>query len=222
MSINTLVNTSRKLQKEETRQKLLEVALSEFGSRGIMATRMSDIATAAGVSHGTVFAHFRTQESFVIAVIETFGEKTTRRTHELAGKSGALREVLAAHLETISEFEPFYTRLVIETRLLPPVARESFILIQSAIASHISQSARREMEAGKIITMPIPLLFNTWVGLVNYYLTNGDQFAPDGSVITRYGPVLLDHYMNLVSVKPQSLIASDVQGTVGTSALDRK
>lgn len=191
----------RQLQKEQTSRRLIEVALSEFGNQGIKATRMSDIAKAAGVSHGTVFAHFATQEALIIAVIEEFGEKITLRTHELANECGGVREVLAAHLQGIIEFEAFYTRLVIEAGFLPPAARDTFIMIQSAISFHLSQAAQREMDAGSIVSMPVHLLFNTWVGLLHYYISNGDLFATQDSVVKRYGTILLDHYMNLIVEK---------------------
>jgi AcrR family transcriptional regulator len=195
------VASSRVAQKEQTRKKLIEAAIGEFGRRGIMATKTSDVAQAAGVSHGTVFAHFETQEAFIIAVIQEFGRITALRTHELAQGRAGVRAVLEAHLAGIAECEAFYARLVMEARSLPGPARDALIAIQSAISFHISQAAQREMDAGVIITMPIPLLFNTWMGLVNYYLTNADLFAPEGSVIAHYGSVLVDHYMSLISIK---------------------
>ncbi len=190
--------TQRQLQKEQTRKRLLEVAFSEFGSRGIMATRMSDIAKAAGVSHGTVFAHYETQEALIIAVIEEFGEKITRQTHELINEIGGVHDVLTAHLKGLIEFEAFYSRLIIEARFLPQVARDTLVTIQSAISFHLSQAAEREMKTGKIKPMPVYLLFNTWMGLINYYIINSDLFAPQGDVLRRYGTVLLEHYMNLI------------------------
>ncbi|MGE5455118.1 MAG: TetR/AcrR family transcriptional regulator [Methylocystaceae bacterium] len=193
--------THRQLQKEQTRNKLLEVALIEFGKRGIMATRMSDIAEAAGVSHGTVFAHFASQELLITAVIEETGKRMASRIHELAEEDGGIREVLAAHLTGIMEFETFYARLVIEARFLPPGARRTLVTIQSAISFHISQSAECGMNDGTITRMPIHLLFNTWIGLINYYLFNGDLFAPNGSVIKRYGNDLIDHYMTLIALE---------------------
>ncbi len=191
-------STQRQLQKEQTRRKILEVAFMEFGSRGIMSTRMADIAEAAGVSHGTVFAHFESQEALISAVIEEFGQKMTLRTHELASNCREVRELLAAHLTSIMEFEAFYTRLVVEARLLPPVARDTFIMIQSAVSFHISQAAQREMDTGTIYTMPVHLLFNTWIALINYYLSNSDWFAPDGSVMKHHGEMLLEHFMSLI------------------------
>jgi len=193
--------SQRQLQKEETRRKLLTVAFKEFGRRGIMSTRMADIAEAAGVSHGTVFAHFETQETLISSVIEDFGWKMAHRTHELTYDCRGVRSLLTAHLNSIMEFEAFYARLVIESRLLPPVARDTFIMIQSAVSFHISQAAQQEMDAGTIKSMPIHLFFNTWMGLINYYISNGDLFAPQGSVIQRYGTLLLDHYMKLIGTK---------------------
>lgn len=191
----------RKQQKEQTRRSLLKAAFSEFGRRGIMATRMSDIAAAAGVSHGTVFAHFESQEALISAVIEAFGEKITLRTHELASQCQGVQELLEVHLRCIEEAETFYTRLVNEARFLPQVARDTFIMIQSALSFHISQSAQAEMDQGKVVKMPVHLFFNTWVGLVHYYLNNSDLFAREDSVIKRYGPILLEHFMNLVRTR---------------------
>jgi AcrR family transcriptional regulator len=190
---------NRKQQKELTRQKVISTALDVFSRQGILTTRMSDIAEAAGVSHGTIFVHFENQETLISEVIEEFGFQMARRTHELARSSSGLSEILSAHLEGIREHEAFYTHLVIETRNLPKIARETLISIQSAISFHISQAAQREMASGSIASMPVYLLFNTWIGLVHYYLINSDLFSPDGSVIGTYGQTLLTHFMTLVS-----------------------
>jgi len=189
----------RQIQKDETREKLLSAAHIVFGQKGIMAARMSDIAEAAGVSHGTVFVHFKTQETLVAAVIDDFGIRMGQRTHDMARNSGSLRDVLKAHLEGIREDEAFYTQLVIETRSLPPIARETMISIQSAVSFHINQAAQREMDAGVIKPMSMALLFNTWIGLVHYYLTNRDLFSPEKSVIKTCGSMLIDHFMHMIS-----------------------
>ncbi len=191
--------SKRDLQKEQTHTLLLKTAFDQFGKNGIMATRMSDVAKAAGVSHGTVFAHFETQEVLITSVIEYFGSIIANRTHELADNCAEVRDVLRAYLKCIAEFEVFYTRLVIEARILPKASRNTLIMIQSAISFHLSKAASHEMNMGKIKQMPLPLLFNTWTGLVNYYLSNGDLFSPEASVIERYGEVLVDHFINLLN-----------------------
>lgn len=195
--------TNRQLQKEQTKESLLKTAFEVFAQRGIMNTRMSDVAQAAGVSHGTVFAHFQTQEALVTEIVETYGGKIALRTHELAGSCEHMEEILSAHLAGIMEYEPFYTRLVIENRLLPPAARDVWVSVQSAISFHFSQVIQREVQSGRSINLPAHLLFNMWVGLVHYYLANGDLFAPEGNVIKRYGDTLVESYIKLIH-KPKA------------------
>jgi len=112
-----------------------------------------------------------------------------------------MKEVLEVHLKGISENEMFYTRLVSEGHLLNESARNSWIMIQSAISFHIIQVAEREIKAGTIRDMPANMLFNTWVGLIHYYLVNGDLFAPGESVLKRCSKGLVEYYMNLISIR---------------------
>ncbi|MCB2360619.1 TetR family transcriptional regulator [Clostridium estertheticum] len=51
-----MLENKRQKQKKLTRKHLIEVAIKQFGENGILKTRTSDIAKAADVSHGTVFA----------------------------------------------------------------------------------------------------------------------------------------------------------------------
>jgi AcrR family transcriptional regulator len=194
-------DTQRQKQKECTRKHIIETALQHFAKYGLTTTRTADIAKVAKVSHGTIFAHFSSQEVLLNAVIEEFGTRVSLRLHELATINGSLQDILEAHLKGLMEFEAFYSRLITECRLLPPSARNTFVMIQSSISFHISQAADKEMKEGHIRPCPVYLLFNTWVGLVHYYLTNNDLFAPGGSVLERYGQELVDHYMSLITVK---------------------
>lgn len=197
--------SQRQIQKEQTRELLIETAMETYGRYGILAVTTADIAKAAGVSHGTVFAHFGTQETLLDTVIEAFGMRISRRLHELAASRRSLRDVLSAHIQGLVEYESFYTRLVTERRLLPQSARHTLTAIQSAISFHIGQAAMAEMEAGRIGDYPIHLLFNTWVGLIHHYIANSDLFVAEGSVLTRYGTELLDHYMRLISRRAENI-----------------
>lgn len=54
------------------------------------------------------------------------------------------------------------------------------------------------MREGLIKEMPMHLLFNTWMGLVHYYLENGELFAPEGNVLGRYGETLIGFYLKMI------------------------
>ncbi|RCX21090.1 TetR family transcriptional regulator [Anaerobacterium chartisolvens] len=194
-----MIKSQRQQQKENTKQLIVDVALNQFAKDGLTVARTSDIASSAGVSHGTVFAHFPTREILLNVVIEEFGMRITNRLHELVSENCGIKEVLEAHVKGISEYEGFYTRLISEGRLLNESSRNSLIMIQSAISFHISEIAEREIKAGKIRSMPVALLFNTWIGLVNHYLINSDLFAPQGSVMKKLGKQLVEHYIKLIS-----------------------
>ena len=189
---------SRADRKQQTRTLLIETALDLMAERGIAATRTIDVAERAGVAHGTVFVHFPTRDDLITGVVAAHSEQVAGRLHELAGDGATVRDVLAAHLAGLAEHEAFHARLVMEGPLLPPFARATLLGIQSAISAHLARAAEREMETGEIRSMAVPLLFNTWLGLIHHYLSNRELFAPGQSVVERWGPTLLDHYVGLL------------------------
>jgi AcrR family transcriptional regulator len=186
-------------QKRETRRRILDAALRVFARDGILAATTAAVAAEAGVSHGSVFAHFGSQEGLVAATILDFGDAVADRIHKALGSGAKTREVLGAHLAAIREREDFYARLVAEAPLLPPAARTSLVLIQSAISFHLAPAVEADQAAGRIKRSSLPLLFNTWLGLIHHYLANRELFAPGASLIEARGPELLAHFMSLIA-----------------------
>lgn len=179
----------RTVQKEQTRHHLLNMAYGAFAEKGFLATKTLDIATAAGVSHGTLFIHFPTKEELLIKTIDKFGLSVGKRLEELMRDKGSAREVLAAHLETIEEYEAFYAKLVIEGPLLPTSVRSRVFMIQSGVAHYLEKTIQKS-------NVPIHFLLNSWLGLIHYYLANRDLLAPEESVIAKCREDLLKHFTN--------------------------
>ncbi len=190
----------RQLQKKITRQKIIEAAVRQFAINGLTTTRTADVAGEAGVSHGTIFAHFHTQEELLTAVIEDVGERINTRLHQVACDQKGFDLALKAHINVLTEFESFYTRLVIENRLLPKQARDTFLMLQSTVSFHLSQAIQKEVEAGSIKKLPEDMVFNGWTGLVHYYITNNDLFAPESSVLKACGEKMIEFYLNMVNI----------------------
>ncbi len=190
--------TQRQVQKEATRKHIIKTAMNLYAEYGFSKIPTSDIAKAANVSHGSVFAHFGTQEELIEAVINEFGSEINNRLHELAESKSSIKEVMQAHLNGLTEFENFYTRLVEEKSLLSKNAQNIFVMIQSTISFHISQALERSINEGLIKKLPVHLVFNGWVGLMHYYLVNKDIFAPGESVLNRYGKELLNYYIDSI------------------------
>lgn len=181
----------RTQQKEQTHHHLLNMAYDEFAQNGFLATKTLDIATAAKVSHGTIFVHFPTKEDLLVKVIDKFGIQVGTKLKQLTKGKTTAREVLAAHLETIAEYESFYIRLVVEGPLLPRSLRNRIFMIQSGVAHHLEKTMKKNENP-----YPIHFLLNSWLGLIHYYLANRDLFAPGKSVIATCGKDLLNHFIN--------------------------
>ncbi len=55
----------------ERRQRVLDVAVSEFAARGYSATNINDIAKKAGVSIGAMYSYFASKEDLYLAVVNS-------------------------------------------------------------------------------------------------------------------------------------------------------
>lgn len=59
----------------ETRVRLLQAAAEVFGERGYEGTRVADIAAAAGVSNGALYAHFGSKAELMVAALRAHGPR---------------------------------------------------------------------------------------------------------------------------------------------------
>jgi len=204
MSINSMSGESvmkvstRQIQKLNTRKKIIETAYKVFSEKGF-SVPSSIIAKEAGVSHGSIFAHFPTMNDLLISLLSDFGDKMGSSLHILAKKCDSVENLLKEHLKVLKEYETFYSRLISEKNRLPNEAKNTFAIIQSTVAFHFSSVIEREIEKGMVKKLPVHMLFNIWLGLVHYYLLNKDFFSDSNeSVIKRYGSELLSTYLNLI------------------------
>jgi len=193
---------ARDRRKQATRDRLIRAAHRRFARHGILATRVTDVAAAAGVAHGTAFLHFPTRDHLVAAVIKHHSGQIALRLHDMAAGGASVRSVLQAHLAGLAEDEAFYARLVMEGPLLDDPARTTLLGIQSAISIHLAAAAEREMATGRMRIIPISFLFNLWIGLIHHHVAHRDLFAPGESVLASRGPALIDQFLRLLSIQP--------------------
>jgi len=59
----------------ETRERLLRAAADVFAERGYEGTRVADIAAAAGVSNGALYAHFSSKADLLVDALRTHGRR---------------------------------------------------------------------------------------------------------------------------------------------------
>src|SRR6266496_1457488 len=59
----------------ETRERLLRAAADMFAERGYDGTRVADIAAAAGLSNGAMYAHFASKAELLVGALRAHGRR---------------------------------------------------------------------------------------------------------------------------------------------------
>ncbi len=77
-----------KEEAEVTRANLLSAALKLFGENGVTATRLEDIARAAGVSRGALYWHFDGKGDIIIELLKTRTDSFFHVLDEALGVAG--------------------------------------------------------------------------------------------------------------------------------------
>lgn len=112
----------------QTRERLLRAAADVFAGSGYDGARVADIAAAAGVSNGALYAHFGSKAELLVAALRTHGQQL-------------LAEAVAAE-----PGRPVTDLLLIVGRRLPRRREARGYLIVEALAA-----ARRHEDVGRLM-----------------------------------------------------------------------
>lgn len=69
-------------QKQQTRERLLEVAEEVFAEHGYYDTAVDEIVEKSGMSKGAVYFHFPSKENLFLAVMEQMGKQLMKRVEK--------------------------------------------------------------------------------------------------------------------------------------------
>ncbi|MGB8224587.1 MAG: TetR/AcrR family transcriptional regulator C-terminal domain-containing protein [Polyangiales bacterium] len=101
MAVHSMVN-KRKAAGPDKRARILKAAIKVFAKNGFYATRVSEIANAAGVADGTIYLYFKNKDDVLITIFEE-----------------GISQLLTILREVGESNEPFETRIsrIIELQL---------------------------------------------------------------------------------------------------------
>lgn len=91
----------RERNTERTREQILEAAADLFVSEGYDAVSVRKIAERAGISHGTIYIHFRDKDDLLYQVSEEQFSRLMSRLRRLPRSRDAVRRLEDALLEVI-------------------------------------------------------------------------------------------------------------------------
>ncbi|RZA08267.1 MAG: TetR/AcrR family transcriptional regulator [Proteobacteria bacterium] len=186
----------RSLQKEETHERIVRAALHLFERRGFAATRTQDIAEEAGISHGSIFVHFKTRDELLVHVCLRFLTAVDARTREALRGCASLESFLQGHLEALVPSEALYTRLLQELSGLPPEIRTALLENQSGVSAHLKMALRNNELLG-LEPSEHHFLFNAWMGTLTHYLLNRDTFTTSDRLLEEQGSAIISLFLKL-------------------------
>ena len=172
------------------REQILEAACQAILDRGFPATRITDIAAAAGTSTGTIHYYFETKDEVLVAALKWAGERLFARVEEPPPDAGAatrLGHLLrvsvpragASHDEYVLWVE-MWVRVLHQPELLPESEALSarwrgyfFDLVRrGSAAGELTPVADPDVVADRLIAMVDGLGFETALG---YSWTSPDR-----------------------------------------------
>lgn len=115
----------RSEQAEQRRNRLVDAALDLFSARGIEATRVSDIAEAAGVAQGLLYHYFPGKDALLAAIIARHGPVPIVRDLLTTSSEAPTRETLlrlSLRLYTLAQERRTFVRLFIREIIWRPEA----------------------------------------------------------------------------------------------------
>src|SRR5437879_7122149 len=102
--------------KDERREKILKAAIQVFADKGYATTKITDIAAAAGMSHGLIYHYFASKEAVYVEIVEDAVQKSIQMSTEALEQHGTpwerIQLMCARTLEGIRKYPEYYAIIV--------------------------------------------------------------------------------------------------------------
>ncbi|MBM7116114.1 TetR/AcrR family transcriptional regulator [Archangium primigenium] len=181
--------------REERRRDVLRAARKVFARRGFVAAKISDIASAAGISHGLVHHYFPTKEALFVAVIDDSiqGWEALIATAHARPQSAweRLVEVCAAmgeHSEAAGE----HLLIIVHASMgegAPAPVREALERLEQRVHAPLSELIEAAQRAGEATAGPPGELARAWMavsqGLAISQALHPDRARPPLAMVLR-------------------------------------
>ena len=138
----------------EARKHLTAVAIDCFARYGYQGTSIDRIASAAGVTKGALYYHFRDKEELLFAAVKDriteFEQRIVGSVTPLTDPAAALGEIarVCAHIATKNNLRRFILTLMVEALDTNPQLSESFRDILRRFRGYLAGIVRSGQEQG--------------------------------------------------------------------------
>lgn len=154
-------------------RQIIETAQQLFIEKGFAGTSMSDIAATVGINRPTLHYYFRTKDKMFKAVFSSIVMSLMPKIHDIIRLDISFVDRMGMILDEYIELftkAPYLPKFICgeiqrDVNHLLEAAKE---LQFDAALSLVKDTLLKEMEAGKIKKVPLPMVFLTFYSLLTY------------------------------------------------------
>lgn len=155
---------------EETRERILDAALSVFSNKGYHDTRMDEIVEASNTSKGSIYFYFPNKERLFLALVDQFADLLERRVVEAVEREeegiARVRAALQACLETFGRYRRPAKILLVQAVGLGSVFEKKRIEVNDRFAGLIKQYLNESIAVGDIAPVDTEVVSYAWMGAI--------------------------------------------------------
>jgi AcrR family transcriptional regulator len=157
----------RDRQREETRRRLFDAALTVFRRDGVGPARIEDIADLAGVSRGSFYFHFPTKDDVLAELLRESGERVAAEVDSVQPQAplddvlAAVSTALAREWEKDLKIFPDIATVSLRLGATPPLSEN-----QRTLRARLAQRFATARERGELVDDAPPVVL-TDVFLIN-------------------------------------------------------
>jgi AcrR family transcriptional regulator len=159
------------MSKLETRDRILDAALSVFAGKGYHRATVDDIVRASSTSKGAVYHHFANKEAIFVALADAFAERLAgAAAAAIAERHGALAKVegaLTAALLTFRENARLARLVLLEAVSLGSLWEAKRAEVHGRFAALIQGYLDEAVTEGAIPRLDTRVATLAWLGAVN-------------------------------------------------------
>ncbi|MCP4141205.1 MAG: isochorismate synthase [Chloroflexi bacterium] len=156
---------------QQTRERILDAALSVFANKGYHDTRMDDIVAEASSSKGAVYFHFPGKEKLFLALVDKFADLLEARlSAAIAAEQGGMRRVeaaLDAGLAVFGEYRRLAKLFLVQAVGLGQIFESKRLQILDKFAHLIQTHLDEAITDGDILPLDSQITAYAWVGAIN-------------------------------------------------------
>jgi AcrR family transcriptional regulator len=192
------LKVSRKQQKAETRQRLMDAAAAELASgRSFDTLSLREVAKLAGIAPTSFYRHFHDMEGLGLALIEEHSEALLSLMHRVREQASEGRSVIRASVETLFDYifrNQGLSRMILLESLSPQSAFRSaaeklLVTMSRDLEEFLAWDAKRR---GVPLGHPqlaadstVAILFTTGIALLDMPASERERHIEDAIVKVR-------------------------------------